>query len=116
MAFKALCIFIVCLRWCAVAHLRKIDITVKLAELELARRLGEVVSIDTVVATVAAHISSARSRLLSLPSKLAPALAIEDRAAECQELLESAICEVLTELGSGSFGEVPAPCLSHAPR
>ena len=104
MAFKALCIFIVCLRWCAVAHLRKIDITVKLAELELARRLGEVVSIDTVVATVAAHISSAWSRLLSLPFKLAPVLAMEDSAAEYQKLLESAIYEVLTELGSGGFG------------
>jgi hypothetical protein len=86
------------------ARLRKIEVAVKSAELELARRQGEVVSIETVVTTVAAHISSAWSRLLSLPFKLAPVLAMEDSAAEYQKLLESAIYEVLTGLGSGGFG------------
>jgi hypothetical protein len=52
--------------------LQKICVAVKLAELELARRQGEVVSIDTVVAAVGAHVTACRSRLLSLPRNSRP--------------------------------------------
>jgi hypothetical protein len=71
--------------------------------LELARKLGEVVSIDVVVATVAEHVSNCRSRLLALPSRLAPLVAIEDDADHCLKLLESGIYEALAELAAGDF-------------
>jgi hypothetical protein len=85
------------------ARLQKICVAVKLAELELARRQGEVVSIDATVAAVGAHVTVCRSRLLSLPARLGPAVAVEDNAAQGQKIFEAGIYEALEELDNGGI-------------
>jgi hypothetical protein len=73
------------------------------APLELARRQGEVVSIDATVAAVGAHVTVCRSRLLSLPARLGPAVAVEDNAAQGQKIFEAGIYEALEELDNGGI-------------
>jgi phage terminase Nu1 subunit (DNA packaging protein) len=90
------------------AKARKTEADAKLSELRYAQAVGQVIDIATVTDMVGRHVTACRARLLSLPSVLAPSLAIASGAPECQSLLEGAIRECLEELGSGGFGEVPA--------
>jgi len=77
---------------------RKVAAEAGLAELELAQKQGEVVEIDSICAAVADDYSNVRAKLLSLPTKLAPQVAVYDDTAECLALLSRGIDEALEEL------------------
>ena len=69
-------------------------------EMENLRRAGELMEAEAVKAAWADHISSARSRLLAIPSKLPPLM--EGRpAAAMQALLRTEINAALHELAGG---------------
>jgi hypothetical protein len=46
-------------------------------------------------------IYTAKSKLLSLGHKLAPLLASETDAAKCQDIVDDAVREILTDLAAG---------------
>ena len=68
---------------------------------ELERR-GDLVSVSEVLATWQDKIAASRAKLLSMPSKLAPAVAISTDTTEVETALRGAIYEALEELaGTG---------------
>jgi hypothetical protein len=80
------------------ARQRKAEAEARMIELRLAKELGQVVAIDDAVTVFAEHIAAARSQLLAMPSRLAPVLAAEDSAIECEQVLMAAIRDALEEL------------------
>lgn len=96
------------------AKTRKMAADAELAELELQRQRGEIVPIKEVVATVSAEYAATRAKLLAIPTKLAPRIALETEEAACRALLTREITEALNELiGAGPVrvptGEPEAP-------
>lgn len=73
-------------------------------ELEVAELHGELVRVDDVTDAWSQHISAARAKLLSLPSKAAPRV-MPGRIAETQELLRNIIDEALNELAGDGLPE-----------
>ena len=59
------------------ARRRKVAAEAALAELELAKQRGEVVSIDVALQVIGDQLAVCRSRLLNLPTKLGPIVAVE---------------------------------------
>lgn len=82
------------------AKARKMAAEAELAEIELAKARGEMVSVTEAAKLVAEEYAAVRSKLLSLPSKLGPMLAIEDTETACRALLSRGINEALNELVS----------------
>lgn len=80
------------------AKARKLAAEAELAEIELAKARGELVPIDAVAKAVTDEYAATRAKLLALPSKLAPLVAIEDREAACRDAIERGITEALDEL------------------
>lgn len=80
------------------ARARKLSAEAELAEMERDERRGELVPIAAVERVVVEEYTALRAKLLSLPSKLAPQVAIESGEAACRELLERGITEALDEL------------------
>ena len=80
------------------ARVRKISADAALAELQLQRERGEVVNIEDVAKTVGEEYAAVRAKLLAIPTKLAPRIAIEDNEAACRDLIEREITEALNEL------------------
>jgi hypothetical protein len=76
-----------------------------MAELDLAERRGETITVDVMVPYMAAIYTRTRARLLALPSAVAPLVAEPGRVAEVQEILRERVYEVLTELA----GDVVPP-------
>lgn len=72
----------------------------KLRELEYDLKSGQVVAISDVVAQVGPMLAKVRTRLLAMPSEMAPALNRCKTAAEIEAELRRRITEVLTELSS----------------
>lgn len=96
------------------ARVRKTNADAALAELQLQRERGEVVPIADVAKTFGEQCAAVRAKLLSIPTKLAPRVAIEADEGTCRELLAREITEALNELvGEGSTGsdagELEAP-------
>jgi len=87
------------------ARVRKITADAALAELQLERERGEVVRIEDVAKAIADEYAATRAKLLAIPTKLAPRIAIETNEHTCRELLAREITEALNELVGGSFGE-----------
>lgn len=73
------------------------------ATLEVQVREGELVSARETVLAWSTYILSCRSRLLSLPTKLASELAGIDRPTLIQRILQEAVDEALIELGGEDF-------------
>ena len=73
----------------------------RLAELELARRRGELVELETVKRTAFAEARRARDLLLSIPDRVIPTLRLPDDAArrEAHGVLDGEIRRALLELG-----------------
>lgn len=83
------------------ANRRKTAAQAALAELELAEKRGEVVRVDDAARIAGEGYTRVRARLLAMPGRLAPLLAIADTAEECKDLVEGAVTEALAELAVG---------------
>jgi Tfp pilus assembly protein FimV len=80
------------------ARRRKLAAEAALAELEYAKADGSVVAIGDFAKAWSQMIGSARAKLLGLGSKLGPAVAITEDAAECNALIDGSVAEALQEL------------------
>lgn len=87
------------------ARRRKTAAEAALAELELAKQRGEVVAVEVVAKAVGDQLSACRARLLSLPTKAAPLVAVEADVQVCRDLIEQGVRDALDELvGYGPAG------------
>lgn len=82
------------------ARTRKISAEAEIAELELAKVKGILVLADDVVDAWKDVLNALRGKLLSLPTKAAPLLAVETEPPACQEICEQLINEALEELSN----------------
>jgi hypothetical protein len=73
-------------------------------ELDNAQRRGELLPRGEVGQIWSSHVTATRARLLAVPPALAPILSITMEPGECQDILESAIHEALTDLASSQGG------------
>jgi phage terminase Nu1 subunit (DNA packaging protein) len=85
----------------AEARRRKLAAEAGLAELQLRKANGEVVAIADAQKAWSQMVGAARAKLLSIPTKLAPLLAVETSELVCQAAIEAAVHEALTELSTG---------------
>lgn len=92
------------------ARRRKTAAEAALAELDLAKQRGEVVSLAVIANVIGDQLSSCKARLLSIPSKVSPLIAATVDVQECRDLLESAVREALDEITGldGYRGDRPA--------
>lgn len=77
---------------------RKIKAEAELAEIDLAQQRGETINVDAAAIVWGEVLGVAKSRLMSVPAKLAPIVAVEDAPAICKALIEEQVFEVLDEL------------------
>jgi lysozyme family protein len=75
-----------------------------LRQLEYDRESGKVVEIDVVMQRVAERYASVRTRMLAIPTKIAPRAAVLTSPEELRALIEEAVIEALQELSLGSVG------------
>lgn len=68
------------------------------AEIELARLEGKLVEIETVERVMTNMVSNARARFLTLPTRVAPQIAVMSDVNDVKKLLESVVYEGLNEL------------------
>ena len=88
------------------ARRRKTAAEATLAEMELASKRREMIHVDDVAAVVASEYSACRSRLMSIPARLATACAGVADAAAVEKLIRDEIVDALTELtDDGSDGD-----------
>jgi len=80
------------------ARRRKLAAEATMAELELAKRRGEVIEIDQVASVIGDDYANVRAKLLALSTKLAPQLVGVESLGECQQLIERGVTEALEEL------------------
>ena len=80
------------------ARARKTAAEAELAEIAVAKARGQLVEISLVAKAVSDEYAATRAKLLALPSKLGPMLAIETASVACQDLIERGIVEALEEL------------------
>jgi hypothetical protein len=81
-----------------VERARKVKAEAELAEIELAKEREDLIEVDAVRHVWGELVIAAKSRLLSIPAKLAPVVAVEDAPATCKYLVEEQINEALDEL------------------
>lgn len=89
------------------ARARKLAAEAELAEMERDERRGQLVPISVVERVVSEEYAAVRAKLLSLPGKLAPLVAIEDDEVTCRDLIERGVTEALDELARDA-GEIGA--------
>lgn len=70
----------------------------RLRELEYLEKSGAVVDVSEICQAVADEYGSIRNRLLSIPSEIAPRIAILSSAEECRDMLEDEINKALEGL------------------
>jgi len=77
---------------------RKIAAEAEMAEMELLEKKGQLISAHEVVASWGEIVGACRSKLLAVPAKIAPVVAVEDNPAVCKQIVEEQIGEALHEL------------------
>lgn len=82
------------------ARTRKVTAEAEIAELELAKIQGTLVSADDVVKAWEDVFGALKAKLLSVPTKGAPILSTENDTPVCQRILEDLINEALEELAN----------------
>lgn len=82
------------------ARARKMEADANLAELELSKALKEIVDTADVLEAWVEVLGAMRSKLLSLPSKVAPILSTETSIGNIQHIIEQQIREALDELST----------------
>jgi phage terminase Nu1 subunit (DNA packaging protein) len=90
------------------AQRRKESALADVREMEAAKMRGALIDASDVKRVWAGHVMVVRNRLLALPGKLAPAVAANSDAAQCQELIRVEIYEALTELSHSGADTAPA--------
>lgn len=85
------------------ARLRKLIAQADREELELARERNQVVAIDDAMAAIGRAIGECRAKLLALPSKLAPEVALEKSKPMCRAIIETGIHDALADLASAGL-------------
>ncbi len=70
----------------------------RLKELELAKKKGELISLDEIRKECEYILTSFKNKTLGVPSKIAPALIGIETIAETKAILDEAMFELLTEL------------------
>ncbi len=89
------------------ARSRKLAAEAEIAEMQRDKMRGELVDISSVENVVAEEYAAVRSKLLALPGKLAPMVAIEADEIACRDLIERGVTEALDELARDA-GEIAA--------
>lgn len=84
----------------AAASLRKESAQADLKELELRERTGELLPRTQVIEKLSNLVSSARTRILGMGSRLGPHVAIESDPAACKVLIDAEAFEALSELSA----------------
>ena len=79
---------------------RKEAANAAMAEIDLAKRRGELVEVEHIAEIVGDEYSRLRQRLLGLPVKIAPMLDTAETLQERREIIEDAIVECLAELSA----------------
>ena len=92
----------------AEAERRKEIALAKLREMEVDRERQRVVPVDEVAALVVAEYAKVRTRLISLPAKVASRAAVMKSAAEIQALIATEVTQALEELSLDAGGRAPA--------
>lgn len=82
------------------ARARKMVADAELAELELLKAKGDLVSAEDVCGAWTDVLGAARGKLLATPTKLAPLLSTETETGVIRHLIEEAIREALDELSA----------------
>jgi hypothetical protein len=76
----------------------KEQVRAKHAELDLKRRMGELIDAKEAEAAWGKAVMNARNKALLLPGELAPKLAVATDVAACEEILKTGIYEMLSDL------------------
>lgn len=92
------------------ARRRKTVAEAALAELELSKQRGEVVSLEVVSTVVGDQLSACKARLVAIPTKVAPVLVSVTDVTECRDIIDAAVREALNELSGydGAGGSRPS--------
>jgi len=77
---------------------RKIAAEAEMAEIELREKKGQLIPASEVVSSWGEIVGACRSKLLAVPAKIAPVVAVEDNPAVCKQIVEEQIGEALYEL------------------
>ena len=80
---------------------KKLQAEAELVELELEKEKGSVVPVKDIQRQWTNLVLSCKTKLLSIPTKLAPIMATEHDINVCKNILDSSINEALTELSKG---------------
>lgn len=80
---------------------KKLQAEAELVELELEKEKGSVVPVKDIQRQWSGLVLSCKTKLLSIPTKLAPILATETDINVCKNILDTSINEALTELSKG---------------
>lgn len=90
------------------AKARKMSADAILAEIEVAKARGEVVSLSVVEKVAADEYAALRAKLLSLPDKMAPLCETTPGVDGKRELLRRCVVEALEELSADDAGDAAA--------
>ena len=85
------------------AKLRKLSAVANLREIELKETEGHLINRQEIIEAIQKSLLQLRIRLLSIPTKLSPALAVGANAALTKNILEDEIHKTLTELSVMQF-------------
>ena len=80
------------------ARKRKLNAEAELAEIQLAQARADVVSVEEVQSQWDSVLSSVRTRILAVPTKLAPRVSVETELATVKDIIEDGIFEALGEI------------------
>jgi hypothetical protein len=80
---------------------KKLQAEAELVELELEKEKGSVVPVKDIQRQWTNLVLSCKTKLLSIPTKLAPIMATETDINVCKNILDNSINEALTELSKG---------------
>jgi phage terminase Nu1 subunit (DNA packaging protein) len=89
------------------AELRKVSAEASLAELKLARELGQLVALDDVDRVWTSVLSVLRIQLLSIPSRIAAAARETGSTEETRQVIESALHETLNDIAANGLTDNP---------
>ena len=85
------------------AKLRKLSAEANLREIEWKETEGHLINRQEIIEAIQKSLLQLRNRLLSIPTKLSPVLAVEANAALTKNILEDEIHKALTELSVMQF-------------
>jgi|TARA_B100000315_G_scaffold229621_1_gene239356 hypothetical protein len=77
---------------------RKLHAECRLAEIELSKAESKIIPIEEHAEVIGKIGDLVKGRLIAIPSKTAPALALEDKQIICREIVESEVRETLEEI------------------